>query len=285
MTIREEPAFGRGSIEPQPCIRLGPRTPNHDAAMRIGSEAPRRRTHSSSRHDSHESPRDSATSSRHRRPVTSGPTGPKLSGTFSILRSWCGTQNDTFWHNALPHQAPKGDQKLARQGHDHGLASAAGALGAGSKPLRQGAVLLEHEKSPRQLDHASSNPSVAGTGQPFLPASSAALVGRAREASITRYGPAVAHASRQYLLHQHVGRLDTDPDYPRQQAHHCVWSITGRLLETLQASVLDLPYLITDEPPAHHVATQLSQGVGRDRLPPGGGAAGQAVGGLLHPWV
>jgi len=61
------------------------------------------------------------------------------------------------------------------------------ALGAGPKPLRQGAVLLEHEKSPRQLDHASSNPSVAGTGQPFLPASSAALVGRAREASIPRY--------------------------------------------------------------------------------------------------
>src|SRR4030081_864124 len=65
------------------------------------------------------------------------------------------------------------------------VASAAGALGAGSKPLRQGAVLLEHEKSPRQLDHAASNPSVAGTGQPFLPAFSAALVGRAREAGIT----------------------------------------------------------------------------------------------------
>ena len=45
-----------------------------------------------------------------------------------------------------------------------------------------------------------------------------------------------------------------------------MWSITGRLLETLQASVLDLPYLIADEPPARHVATQLSQRVGRDRL-------------------
>jgi ornithine--oxo-acid transaminase len=81
------------------------------------------------------------------------------------------------------------------------------------------------------LDHASSNPSVAGTGQPFLPAFSAALVGRAREAGIARYGPAVAHASRQYLLHQHVGRLDTNPYYPRQQAHHGVGSIIGRLLD------------------------------------------------------
>jgi hypothetical protein len=39
------------SIAPQPCIRWvwGP---NHDAVMRIGSEAPKRRTHSSSRHES-----------------------------------------------------------------------------------------------------------------------------------------------------------------------------------------------------------------------------------------
>jgi hypothetical protein len=34
---------------------VGPKKPNHDADMRIGSEAPRRRTHSSSRHNSHES--------------------------------------------------------------------------------------------------------------------------------------------------------------------------------------------------------------------------------------
>ena len=86
MTIRGEPAFGRGSIAPQPCIRWV-QEPDHDAAMRIGSEAPRRRAHSSSRHDSHESPRDPATSNRHRRVVTSGRIGPKLSGVFSDLRS------------------------------------------------------------------------------------------------------------------------------------------------------------------------------------------------------
>jgi hypothetical protein len=38
-----------------------------------------------------------------------------------------------------------------------------------------------------------------------------------------------------------------------------VWSITGRLLEMLQANILDLPYLITDPPTTLHVATQLSQ--------------------------
>jgi hypothetical protein len=36
----------------------GPEDPNHDAAMRIGSEAPKRRTHSFPRHNSHGTNRD-----------------------------------------------------------------------------------------------------------------------------------------------------------------------------------------------------------------------------------
>ena len=54
---------------PQPCIRWA-EDPNHDAVLRIGSEAPRRRTHSA--HYGIEavvSSRDPATSNRHRRPV------------------------------------------------------------------------------------------------------------------------------------------------------------------------------------------------------------------------
>jgi hypothetical protein len=47
-------------------------------------------------------------------------------------------QNDAVRYNALPNEPPQGNQKLARQGHDHGLAGAAGVLGAGPKPLRQG---------------------------------------------------------------------------------------------------------------------------------------------------
>jgi hypothetical protein len=118
-----------------------------------------------------------------------GRTGPKLLGAFSNLRLLRRAPNDAVRHHALSHEPPQGDQKLARQGHDHELALTARFLGAGSKPLRQCAVLLKHEKSPRQLDHTSANSSVAGTGQPFLPAFRAALVARAREASITRYGP------------------------------------------------------------------------------------------------
>ena len=108
-TIRGEPAFGRGSIAPQPCIRWV-QDPNHDAVIRIGSEAPRRRSHSTFRHDSHESPRDPATSNRRRRPVTSGRIGPKLLGAFSDLRSLRRAQNDAVRYHAFSHQPPQGDQ-------------------------------------------------------------------------------------------------------------------------------------------------------------------------------
>src|SRR5664279_1027431 len=137
-------------------------------------------------------------------------------GAFSVLHSLCRTQNNAVWYNALPHKSPQGDQKLARQGHDHGLSNTASVLGAGSKPPRQGAVLLVQKEAPRQLNHASSDSSIAGTGQPFFPAFPPALVGRASEAGITRYGPSVTHVSRQHLVHQHVGRLDADPDHARQ---------------------------------------------------------------------
>src|SRR5262249_10553268 len=47
--------------------------------MRIGSGAPKRRTHSSNRHESQGACQESATSNRHRYPITSVRTGPKLS--------------------------------------------------------------------------------------------------------------------------------------------------------------------------------------------------------------
>ena len=110
-------------------------------------------------------------------------------------------------------------------------------------------------------NRTAPNATVAGTGQPFPPALSAALVGRASEAGITGYGPSVAHVSRQHLVYQHVSRLNADPDHARQQAHHSVRSIIRGVIEPLQACLLNLPDLIPDEPSPLHVATQLSQRV------------------------
>ena len=62
--------------------------------------------------------------------------GRNCRGVFSVLRSSCRTQNDAVRYNALPHESPQGDQKLARQGHDHGLARTESVLGTNSIPLR-----------------------------------------------------------------------------------------------------------------------------------------------------
>ena len=68
--------------------------------------------------------------------------GRNYRDAFNVLRLLCRTHNDAVRDNTLSHEPPQGDQKLACQGHDHGLSSTASVLGAGSKPFRQGAVLL-----------------------------------------------------------------------------------------------------------------------------------------------
>ena len=57
-----------------------------------------------------ETRRDPATSNRHRRPVTSERTGPKLSGAFNNLRLLRRAQNDAVRHHALTHEPPQCDQ-------------------------------------------------------------------------------------------------------------------------------------------------------------------------------
>src|SRR6516164_2236462 len=68
MTIRGSPLLG--AVESRHNLVCGrSKDPNHDAVMRIGSEAPKRRTHSSNRHESQGPCRESATSNRHRYPI------------------------------------------------------------------------------------------------------------------------------------------------------------------------------------------------------------------------
>src|SRR5262249_51465706 len=66
----------------------------------------------------------------------------------------------------------------------------------------------EPKKAPRQLDHPPPHPSIAGSGEPLLPASASTFVGRARQPSVARHGAPVAQVARQDLLDQHVRRLD-----------------------------------------------------------------------------
>ena len=50
MTIRGEPASGAEDLSRHNLVFGGSKDPNHDAVIRIGSEAPKRRTHSPFRH-------------------------------------------------------------------------------------------------------------------------------------------------------------------------------------------------------------------------------------------
>ena len=108
------------------------------------------------------------------RTVIGAPSQVCGQGRFIALQSLGRTQNNTVWYNALPHELPQGDQKLTRQGHDHGLSSTASVLGAGSKPLRQSAVLLVQKKPPRQLPERASPFSrrrlPLSSGEPVRPA-------------------------------------------------------------------------------------------------------------------
>src|SRR5262245_27232379 len=96
------------------------------------------------------------------------------------LPSMRGTQRDALGHHAIADEVPQGDQELAGQSDDHLLARTTGILGSGCKPSSQGTALLVLEKAPGRLDHSPSRPSIAGSGEPFLPAFVPALVGRTR---------------------------------------------------------------------------------------------------------
>ena len=86
--LRGEPAFcGAMRLVPHPCIRWVAKTHTHDAIMRIGGEAPRRRAHSTPRHESHVGTRVAATSNRHRQTVTLPRDAPKLSGVRRHIAS------------------------------------------------------------------------------------------------------------------------------------------------------------------------------------------------------
>src|SRR5215211_769422 len=113
------------------------------------------------------------------------------------------------------------------------------------------------------LDHAPAHPRVAGLGQPFLTALGPALIWGAGQTGVACHSPAVAQVAREHLLHQHVCRLDADPDDSRQQADHGVLSLPGCLLQALCPCCLNRLDLVLHKAQARHIALQLGQGVRR----------------------
>src|SRR4051794_21778110 len=176
------------------------------------------------------------------------------------------TEDDALRRLAGGHQPPQRDQQLPRQRHDHGLArAAAGVRGARPVPPGEVAVSLEAQEAPGELEHAAAHPGVAHPGQALLPPPGPALVRRAGQPGVARQRLAVPQLAREHLAHQHVRRLDADPDRPGQQADHRVRPVLGGLLQPPEACRLDLRDLVAHEPQAGHVAAQLGERVRRQR--------------------
>src|SRR5271156_5797495 len=91
---------------------------------------------------------------------------------------------------------------------------------SGAVPQCQRALLLKQQKAPGELDHAAADPGVAGSGQPLFPTLRAALIRRARQASVARH--CCAGGPREHLMDQHISRFYADADDPSQQPYHGV---------------------------------------------------------------
>src|SRR5437867_12209776 len=90
------------------------------------------------------------------------------------------------------------------------------------KPLGQGAVLLEPEKTPGQLNHAAPDAGVTGARKTPLAPTSAALVRRAGEAGVAGDSLAIAQVAREDLIDEHVRRLDANAEEARNETYHRV---------------------------------------------------------------
>src|SRR6266581_8720647 len=102
MTIRGEPAFGRADQSRHNLVFGGSKDPNHDAVMRIGGEAPRRRTHSRNRCQHHGLLRVTATSDRHRMPTKSCSSGSESLSCLSSPLTRLATQRQLAPRQWLP---------------------------------------------------------------------------------------------------------------------------------------------------------------------------------------
>src|SRR3954454_19955688 len=75
-------------------------------------------------------------------------------GPTAVLRPGSGLQDGAGGDEAGLDVAPRGDQKLPRQGHDRDPPDAAlGGADPGHEPLAQGALRLEAHPQPGELDH------------------------------------------------------------------------------------------------------------------------------------
>ena len=91
------------------------------------------------------------------------------------------------------------------------------------------------EMAPRELDHPTAHPGIAGFSQSALASSPAALIRSSGQTGIPRQRFAIPQLAREHLLHQHIGTLHANPDNARQQVDHRGAALSRCCLQPLRA--------------------------------------------------
>src|SRR5437773_1559101 len=150
------------------------------------------RAHSSARYIDHVVARVTAPSECLARTVAIVLCRAPMNGLLSRCSRRC-AQRDAFGDLASGRHAPECNEQFTRQRHDHGLACVAASVNRSrAKPLGQGAVLLESEEAPCELDHAPAHPRVTGSGKAPLTPTLATFIGRPGEARVACNRSAIA---------------------------------------------------------------------------------------------
>lgn len=157
LLIFSEPSGARHwaqCIAPQPCIRLGPRRIQtmkqaFASGARLRSGRPILPTASKpGRSSGHRHLGSALTACRN---VVTGRQRTCLLWTYWSCCSHSRSQHDTGRDFADCHHAPERDQQLSGERHDH-RRLARTLTSSSPVPLRQPAILLEHQESPSELD-------------------------------------------------------------------------------------------------------------------------------------
>ena len=239
--IRGEPAIGRDQSRETRLYSVEPvQGPDHEAVIRFCGHGSEAAGPFSQRHCSHSRMRIAATSDRHRLPGASSAVRCRTLFVLSRSLECCSRrrpQLDAVRPLAGRDQAPERDQQFARQCHDHRrLARAARSLGPRALPARQRTVFLEHQEAPRQLDHSTSYPRIAGLGQALLSTFETALVGRSREPGVSQLALLISTTTTKVEIGSNAGWIDRqfqhadDPASPNR---------LPRLREALETSLGD----------------------------------------------
>src|SRR5262245_24530358 len=161
-------------------------------------------------------------------------------------------------------EPPERNEKLACQGHYHGLAQT-GAATCSSRPIPRGqrAVLLMHQEAPSDVDHPPADAGIAGPRKSSLTSLLAALVRCTCEARISRDGLSIPQLTGEDLVDKHVCRLNADANDAAQESDACRALVPWSLLELLNTCFFNLLDLLPHKTQTREITAHLRQCVRR----------------------